>query len=243
MEKLVISCMDRRLNMHLDRRYNDGKTFFMRNAGANVGTLADSIRDVLRKHEISSVHIATHTDCGAMGVVFQALKEGKRFETSIHESLIKQFEGMGFRDRKELESSNGKLQVEAVRLVAGSIAVHLEPIDVKTLGIPSEHGKHTLILTKALSVPYNDMVKSINTGIFDSYVIQGNVATMISDIRIAVTLLEIKDIRLEAFSSAEEKDMNAEMARLRREAFMRDATLSFVRAKQISRHHISPQDS
>ena len=40
--KLVLSCMDRRLNEYLDS-LNDGNTIFLRNAGANLYAVRNAI--------------------------------------------------------------------------------------------------------------------------------------------------------------------------------------------------------
>lgn len=223
--------MDRRLNEYLDSKYNDGNTLFIRNAGANLTPILDLVREALRKNELKKgIYIATHNDCGAMGVVFQALTSGKSFGSGIYNALIKQFESIGFRSREGLERENGRLQVKRAKAIAKGVPVNLEPIDVKRLGVPAEHNEHRLILTSNLSEPYVKMTKIANTGVFDSYIIQGDTAFMSSDVEIAVKFLGIKDVRLEAFSTSEEARLSAELESLGREPFMHDAKCSLIRA-------------
>jgi len=46
--KIVFSCMDRRLNEYLDS-LNDGNTVFLRNAGANLYAVRNTIDALLDK--------------------------------------------------------------------------------------------------------------------------------------------------------------------------------------------------
>lgn len=71
--RIVISCMDRRLNGYLDQ-LNDGDIIFIRNAGANVNSLRETLKYIRDAEEIL---VLQHTDCGAMGVVHRALLWGR----------------------------------------------------------------------------------------------------------------------------------------------------------------------
>jgi carbonic anhydrase len=97
---VVVSCMDRRLNRYLDE-LNDGDTIFVRNAGANIGSLRDTLRHLIKADEII---VLPHTDCGAMGVVQRALS-GERF-SEILNPLIGSFSNLRVNGRNELEREN-----------------------------------------------------------------------------------------------------------------------------------------
>ncbi|MEM0177086.1 hypothetical protein [Metallosphaera sp.] len=50
--RIVISCMDRRLNQFLEKNFNDGNTIFVRNAGASVNSLRNTLALLKRADEI-----------------------------------------------------------------------------------------------------------------------------------------------------------------------------------------------
>ncbi|MEL9969752.1 MAG: carbonic anhydrase, partial [Metallosphaera sp.] len=88
--RIVISCMDRRLNEFLEKNYNDGETVFIRNAGANINSLKETKALIKKADEII---ILPHTDCGAMGVVERALN-GEKLPNGL-DTLISPFLGKG----------------------------------------------------------------------------------------------------------------------------------------------------
>ncbi|MEM3947353.1 MAG: carbonic anhydrase [Metallosphaera sp.] len=103
--RIVISCMDRRLNEFLEKNYNDGETVFIRNAGANINSLKETKALIKKADEII---ILPHTDCGAMGVVERALN-GEKLPNGL-DTLISPFLGKGKLTRAQLEQLNPVVQ-------------------------------------------------------------------------------------------------------------------------------------
>ncbi|MFP3215602.1 MAG: carbonic anhydrase, partial [Candidatus Micrarchaeota archaeon] len=89
--RLVLSCMDRRLNEYLDS-LNDGNTIFLRNAGANLYAVKNTIDTLLNNENITEIKVITHTDCGAMKSVAAALSGKLRLDLA-GEVLVDKFKG------------------------------------------------------------------------------------------------------------------------------------------------------
>ncbi len=202
MERIVVSCMDRRLSGYLDSKYNDGKTLFMRNAGANVSDLERSIREALMEYpEIESLHVAAHTDCGAMGVVYDALTNPAHYngyDYDIKKVLLDRFAGMAIARKDMLERINKNIQELAVSyMLPGELRVTSELIDLSALSIPESNGKHVLVISEPSNARYADMAKTVNAQIQSIYFIQGyEIKDIMPDIKIAVNVLHLNDVRL-----------------------------------------------
>ncbi|MDE1852038.1 MAG: hypothetical protein KGH69_05140 [Candidatus Micrarchaeota archaeon] len=217
-ERIVISCMDRRLSEYLDSKYNDGRTVFLRNAGANIGTLSKSIEGIIGSGGISSVVIAPHTDCGAMGLVSSALSGSAKVSESIERNLVARFRKISYSDRNELERIvNPALQERGLSNLVKrpDIGTAVELIDLSRMQIPKDDGKHLLTFTKPSPTRYSSFISKYGNsgiGMFNSYFIQASAARDVSaDIEIATAALHISDVRLVSENQLQNAGINEDM--------------------------------
>lgn len=147
--KLVISCMDRRLNAYLKKNYGDA--IVVRNAGANLKSLQKTLEKY--KYSATEVIILPHTDCGAMKVVYSSLKEGKKITSLVEENLVSQFTNSEFNSLTELERLNLKIQIENARRIFGD-KVKGELIDINKIEIPPSKEPYSVYVTGP-SLPLN----------------------------------------------------------------------------------------
>lgn len=224
-ETLVISCMDRRLNAFLDR-LNDGKHIFLRNAGAAVPMIEQSIRYIFDNANIGEALLIAHTDCGAMGYVYSAIKEGKN---GLHPDLVKQFSNENFSTRQELEKLNEQIQKkELERIFQGKVKIGSQLI---ALNEPSDNGEeHALVITKASDEKYESVAKELGLKPENCYFLQANsVAEVMPDIAVATERLGIKDIRLVALESSQYRQVQQDYEALRLRGIGNKARLSMIR--------------
>jgi carbonic anhydrase len=216
MNKIVVSCMDCRLNSKFDSE-NDGNVIFVRNAGGNINGVVQTLRYLLDNTNVHELHIVTHTDCGAMGYVFGVLsKQGG--EDNVHSSLVDQFRKADFSDRSALEKMNGILQKEnAEKLFSNrDILITTEYTDISSLQESKTEKEHVLIITKASRERYEKMAKALGEDISNCYVIQANsIEEVVPDIAIAVKKLGIKDIRVVALKPEEYRQMHEDAEKMR----------------------------
>lgn len=126
-DTIVIGCMDRRLNGYIDENFNNDHTYILRNAGANVHTLEESIRNIVQNEPIVRIVLLPHTssspegvkdgDCGAMKFTSAAVKDGKKVSEAVEDGLVAQFRGLSFGSVHELEIVNQKLQMAALQRI------------------------------------------------------------------------------------------------------------------------------
>lgn len=214
-DRIVISCMDRRLSKYLEDKYNDGETLFIRNAGASLHTLINTVKQLAITSPIKKIVIAPHTDCGAMGLVFNTIHGTTVPSPEVEKALVSRYRGQKFNDRKELENINVDLQRSVLAAFAQTIGAEVETdlVEMSKLDIPQHEGEHILTLTKPSATRYSQMISRFRDGkigMFDSYFIQARgVRDVLPDIEIAVTALHIKDVRL----LSESTEQNAQLAR------------------------------
>ncbi len=230
--RLVISCMDRRLSGYLDSKYNDGKTLFLRNAGANVKTLGNSILSILKSNGITKVVIAPHTDCGAMGYVEKVLTGAATPSPQLDEALVSQFKGSQHENRDELERDVNPMtqRVEfddAAGDSADGIEVSTDLIEISKLEIPAHEGEHILTITRPSAIPYGDLLKRYSgVGMFDSYFVQsGSVSDVSPDIELAITGLHISDVRLVSTGG---EDLSKDLEYLKAQPYASSARFSLL---------------
>ncbi len=233
--RILISCMDRRLSAFLDSEYNDEKTVFVRNAGANVLTVLNTVKQLSIEHPIKSIIIAPHTDCGAMGLVEAAINGKVKPSAQIDKYLVSQFKNNIFADRKELESRiNCEVQAASLEQFARSIGAVLETrlIDLSTLDIPQDTGRHILTIAKPSPTMYSDLVGrySDNVGMFESYFIQArSIRDVLPDIEIAATALHISDIRMISESKMNNEIMESDVKVLKSQDYLNSAKITALR--------------
>ncbi|WP_338598149.1 carbonic anhydrase [Sulfolobus tengchongensis] len=141
--RLIISCMDRRLNSYIRKNYPNAVV--IRNAGANVNSLINTLEKY--KNNVDEVVLLPHTDCGAMKVVFSSLKEGKKLTSIVEESLVNQFSSKRFDSLSDLERLNLEIQSERLIRIFGN-KVKAELIDVNKIDVPPTKDPYMVYLTK-----------------------------------------------------------------------------------------------
>lgn len=123
--ELVITCMDRRLNKLIAQRHPNA--YVVRNAGGNVYTLENTLRGL----RPSRVYLYTHTDCGALKYIFDAL-QGKATPHPAAGRILDLYRGA--RDLEELERIHFELQLKRLRELFGD--VQGEVIDLRGVNPP-----------------------------------------------------------------------------------------------------------
>lgn len=230
MERIVISCMDRRLNEYLDS-INDGKTVFVRNAGANVRPLRRTLGELLDGKQIIKILIIPHTDCGAMGAVYNALIKDEKFSSDITVQLIDPFRALDFSKRERLEELNEGFEVAVARAMIPTVSVESELINIEDLNLPKSGGTHRLIVTSPSGMRYDLINKCAGTDPHDTYVLQASLTEVHHDIELAVTALHMKEIIFLAQTRTDESLMKSRISALAEEPFIRvnKVRLSFAR--------------
>lgn len=220
MERLVIACMDRRLNRYLDG-FNDGRTVFLRNAGGNVHSLERSIRQIAGG-KIRQVHVVVHTDCGAMRVVSGARDGSLMVSDRIKLGLLQDFDGVKFGSREELEQANEQLQHGSVtKLVAHSVGVTSELVDISRLARHQGTGEHVLSVTRASGERYSKIAQVSGTDIDEMYTVQANsMDEILHDIEIATGMLGIQRVQMIALEASEVGEVHARTTLVKGAPFM-----------------------
>jgi len=220
--------MDRRLNNIIDKN-NDGNTVMLRNAGANVNGLSRSITFLLNNNDIKTIKLIPHTDCGAMKVVYNALKGKIKPSSSIYESLVKQFEGKEFSTIEELEMINEGLQYENLAKIARGISIEKQFIDLHKYSF-DDTGEHIAVFTYSSTKKYEEMCKSAGIEMNSAYFIEANsIEEGSSDIEIAVRYLGINHVLFLASDPSEYRKVYAEMKRTALKDFMAGVKIEFAK--------------
>ncbi len=215
MIRIVVSCMDRRLNKYLDEKYNDSNTIFVRNAGCNIESILGTLRSIISNEDVKDIILVPHNDCGAMKYVYGALKENKPTEKEWHASLIREFEKIPFSSADELDVKNYALQQESAEKYF-SKSVKLISTENATVEKSVGTGKHILVIAKAGRSKYGEIADQINANskgeekieLSECYFIQANGYDEISpDITIAVRKLGITDIVIYSNGTDEDRQM------------------------------------
>jgi len=226
--KLVLSCMDRRLNRYLDS-LNDGDTIFLRNAGANLYAVKNTVDALLNNENITEIKVITHTDCGAMKSVAAAL--GGELKLNLaKEVLVDKFKGEKFETVKELERINTEMQKKAVEEIAKrrGIKGSAELLDLSKLEIPKEDNEHKFVLLEPSNKKYSEIID--NKEMFNTYIIQSaSLEEKLPDLEIAIKVLGIRRGEIIALKESEYRIIQAEASRLRLNQLLKDVALSIRR--------------
>jgi len=226
--KLVLSCMDRRLNRYLDS-LNDGDTIFLRNAGANLYAVKNTVDALLNNENITEIKVITHTDCGAMKSVAAALS-GELKLNLAKEVLVDKFKGERFATLEELERTNTEMQKKAVEEIAKrrGIKGSAELLDLSKLDIPKEDNEHKFVLLEPSNKKYSEIID--NKEMFNTYVIQSaSLEEKLPDLEIAIKVLGIRRGEIIALKESEYRIIQAEASRLRLNQLLKDVALSIRR--------------
>ena len=221
MDKILVACMDRRLNALVDT-HNDGKTKILRNGGGDVSSLESSIRNGINENNINRILVLTHTDCGAMKVVYMALKGETKVSGSISER-VNPFRDLSHKDKAELEKINEKLQNDRLKVFEKlGIKIESELVDVTKLNIPEvDHDQNSLVVMRSSSKKYDEITMLLRKPMFGTYFIQSDtIQEVIPDIEMAVTHLGIKSISFLSTNSSEARQALTDFKMLKIEPFI-----------------------
>jgi hypothetical protein len=209
--KVIISCMDRRLNEYLDG-YKGPHDAVLRNAGANVKGLKSSIEKLMAEG-YKVFEIAAHTDCGAMKYAKAALEGSIIPSDAEKEFLISQFNG---KDPASLERINASVQFDEFKRMLDNKGISNVMLTSRTIDLDkihfdrSDNQPHFLSIIMGTSpVRYLQLQLDMSAGSASSYFIQAErIAEVLPDIGIAVGALHLSDVRL-----IESKPVNKESLR------------------------------
>lgn len=230
MNKIVVTCMDRRLGHKMDEyteqnRKDGNSVTIIRNAGADIRHIMDSINQVVSDNKIGGIDLFTHTNCGACAVVYGVSSHKLEVSSRVNDSLVSQFmnTGIKFLSPQDVESVNMRLQREALQeFTKRGIDVHVESIDVSTLGVPEDHDEHLLVIGKPFSGRYVELAEKLNVNLWSMYCVNSeSIIEVMPDIEIAVMNLNIRDLRIVATKQSEYRWAKEESERLKLMPFMR----------------------
>ncbi len=188
--RLVISCMDRRLNYYIRENYSD--SIVIRNAGANILSLSKTLEKY--KNIVDEVIVLPHTDCGAMKVVYSSIKEGKKITSIVEDKLVNQFMDKTFNTLSELERLNLKVQTENARKIFVNKSIKSEIIDVNKIKIPASNQPYSVYVTTP-STPL-DLSSSI-------YVVSAESNDIWDSLDIAIYVMKINNVIVRDDKTAE----------------------------------------
>ncbi|WP_231961140.1 MULTISPECIES: carbonic anhydrase [Sulfolobaceae] len=179
--RLVISCMDRRLNHFLRENYSD--SIVVRNAGANMLSLSKTLEKY--KNMIDEVIVLPHTDCGAMKVVFSSIKEGKKITSIVEDKLVNQFRDKAFNTLSELERLNLEVQTENAKKIFVNKPIKSEIIDINKIKIPASNQPYSIYVT----TPTTPLDLSSST-----YVVSAETNDIWDSLDIAIYVMKINNV-------------------------------------------------
>lgn len=194
MANLIISCMDYRLNEFIESEYKDD--IVIRNAGANVKPIMHKIKRVVEDKNIKEISVIAHTDCGAMGKVFEVIKNEAKCDEDLKESLVNQFENLNFKTKSDLESINLDVQVSNLKEAFPNLNISRKIVDLDELGVSKYKGEHKLIVANPSKPDYKGLIESLYPDINGAYIIQSDFDGSIPDIKLAVSDLGVKSINV-----------------------------------------------
>ncbi|BFH73754.1 hypothetical protein SJAV_16980 [Sulfurisphaera javensis] len=176
MVKVIISCMDYRLTEEIHKRANED-TLIFRNAGANVKEFLERLKEI----KPDEIIYLPHTDCAAMKLVYNVIKQCDKVNQEVDEKLISQFKDKKFESLEELERLNAKINEEMLKQITPNIKTEL--IDVKKIQWPNK-------IAKVYFYPPNARPKEIG-----AYILQSNsINDVNADIYIAKEKLGFKEV-------------------------------------------------
>ncbi len=224
MNTLIISCMDRRLNRIIDGE-NSGDAIVLRNAGANASALSLSIRRNIENNNIGMIKFIPHSDCGAMKVVYGALKQGAKVSNDIDEALVKQFRNQKFDSREELEKLNEKFQEEFLKEF--KLKVETKFVELKS---EEEKKEHVAVFTYSSKMKFEDLAKLSNLDIDSTYFIEADsIEEVYADLEIAAKNLGIKRFLFIATEPSHYRPMYADMQKFMMKDFAKGLNVELVK--------------
>ncbi|MGC8648991.1 MAG: hypothetical protein ACP5UN_02110 [Candidatus Micrarchaeia archaeon] len=224
-----MSCMDWRLNNIIDEEADDD-TIILRNAGANILSLKFSIREILNSNNITEIKLLTHTDCGAMKLVYNAIKNTQQVSKIIKENLVLQFEDKNFQNINELEEINERLQFETLKSISKDITIIPKLIDLSRYNFSNKNDKHDLAFTLPNKINYKNLCTKINFDEHETYFIHSiNFDEVKHDMEIATTYLNIKDFSFLALNNSEYRAINNIVKIAKLNSFMKNNKINIIK--------------
>ncbi len=201
MSKVLISCMDRRLNNYIESKYSD--FFVFRNAGANVYGIEQQLKEFVNDHNVDKLVIAPHTDCGAMKVVKSSL-EGKQRDSDIDNLLTNHF--LSFKD-SNLEEKNKEIMFNRLNELFNYLDIEVDFIDINKIETKEDKNEHILLVTSPYKPIYKEIFNELNLEPFGTYIIQARTDLVLTDIKIGIERLGIKNIIFLALKDENERNL------------------------------------
>ncbi len=212
MNKLVISCMDRRLNDFIEQHYSD--CFVIRNAGANVYPITKEIKDLIKDKDIREIVLLAHTDCGAMKKVFGVIKDRKPVDLDLEDNLISHYRDLNFTNISELEKDNLKLQINKLKDEFPETKIEGRLLQIEDIKVPEEEGIHELIIANPSKPGYSGLLNELSLNHFSVYVLQSDINNVMPDLKLAVKDLGVKFIHLISIEKENPRDRKVDQEKL-----------------------------
>ncbi|MCL5427851.1 MAG: hypothetical protein M1321_01580 [Candidatus Marsarchaeota archaeon] len=119
--RLVVACVDFRMNDILDREYNDGNTIFARTEGAFASRIMGTIEDAIINRGVTHIHFLGHKGrCAAVGKYMENFLRGSHADVIDKDSLNLLLTGVARNaavpsSSEEAEEMNSQRQAELTR--------------------------------------------------------------------------------------------------------------------------------
>jgi hypothetical protein len=206
-DKIIITCMDRRLNETLDEM-NDCRTVILRNAGGDVDSLRKSLQEQFKLHpKINKVEVLTHNDCGAMKYILNLTPE----DYDLNRGLVEKFKDIEAKSLGELERVNLILQTSSAEDICSRKNLNKteltyivsNEIDLSKMESGKQHhGEHFLVVIPPTTEKYGKIAKDLGLDPKECYFIQvGHWEEAIPSIAIAAKKLGIKEMFMPALGN------------------------------------------
>ncbi len=211
---MLIGCMDRRLNLFLDRLADasgDDAAMVVRNAGGCVAGALGTIESA----SPTEIECYTHTDCGAMRVALAACAElgsgkpldGTESSPGIYDTVIAPLSGRAYGSASEIEAANTEVQRACLASLAAShpgMKYGCELVDLGKLNVPKPAGEHVLAIGTAFSGRYAELSARNGLEVNGTYFVQAN--TIDEVLPPSLLAIDKLGLRRVVFLSAKERD-------------------------------------
>ncbi len=202
---LIIACMDRRMNEPLEERSEREqaatgiRTIALRNAGADVDNLHDSIRGILLKYNVVEARVVVHNDCGAMKDISKR-KNGEAWVEPQRDQTAAKYVKT---EAVDLCKENMAVQERSLRTLVGALSPSTKVIvsifDVSHIPSTAEEKKGAIVLdsTERSHTNYSELAGIAKANVSDAYFIQYTGRdNILPDIGLAAKALGIKDMTI-----------------------------------------------
>ncbi|MDG7034961.1 MAG: hypothetical protein JRM78_01925 [Nitrososphaerota archaeon] len=224
---LIISCMDYRIQDAIDSVINDNEKFvIMRNGGANVKGLTNSIVRIIKQGNVKRIKLMPHSDCAAMKIVYSTLRENKGCDAVIYENLVEQFNGENFNSLKELEIVNKARQYDSTKNlleendIGKGIQIESSFVNTETLRYHQKNG--SFVLSFPISAKYHSLFNRIDK-IRGSYFLHSlDIEDLAADLVIANKLVGLNKLFLLYVNGGEKEALNEHIERMKKRNILGD---------------------